>query len=449
MKIIFVHGWNVTDTNTYGKLPEAIQKEAPIEWGLEVTHIYLGKYISFNDEVTVYDIARAFEAARVAELGFEQEFSCITHSTGAPVLREWVDHFYGKNNLQCLPLKHLIMLAPANHGSALAQLGKSRVSRISAWFNGVEPGQKVLNWLELGSDEQWKLNSEWLDYEFGDHIFPFVLTGQTIDKKLYDYINSYTAEKGSDGVVRVAAANLNYRIVRLEQDNIDSRVLNVIDNVMSAKQKVGLEVIPDASHSGSDKGIMNSVTLRNRHNKQIVKSIVECLSVETEEEYQSQTIEMEHRTTLVQEKSPKYSMLVFRVIDDQGNEIKDFDLYFLAGNDYRPDKLPKGFHVDTQKNKVNNCHLIYYVSHSKMANIKDGKIGFRVVARPENGFCFYRRSEFHSNGVLFDDLLKPNETVMVEITLRRAIDKNTFTLSRMDAEREEFRDQRPSGDSID
>ena len=48
-------------------------------------------------------------------------------------------------------MSHLIMLAPANYGSALAQLGKQRLSRIKSWFEGVEPGQGVLDWLELGS----------------------------------------------------------------------------------------------------------------------------------------------------------------------------------------------------------------------------------------------------------------------------------------------------------
>ena len=76
-----------------------------------------------------------------------QEFSCITHSTGGPVVREWVDRFYGARKLRELPLKHLVMLAPANHGSALAVLGKQRLSRMKSWFQGVEPGQKVLDWL--------------------------------------------------------------------------------------------------------------------------------------------------------------------------------------------------------------------------------------------------------------------------------------------------------------
>jgi len=38
-----------------------------------------------------------------------------------------------------------------------------------------------------------------------------------IDRKLYDHLNSYTGEKGSDGVVRAAAANLNFGLVELKQ----------------------------------------------------------------------------------------------------------------------------------------------------------------------------------------------------------------------------------------
>ncbi|NOQ27162.1 MAG: hypothetical protein GQ564_17515 [Bacteroidales bacterium] len=41
--------------------------------------------------------------------------------------------------------------------------------------------------------------------------FPFVLTGQGIDEKFYDFINSYLIENESDGVIRMAGANNNYR----------------------------------------------------------------------------------------------------------------------------------------------------------------------------------------------------------------------------------------------
>lgn len=87
MNLIFVHGYSVTNTDTYGQLPDAIEIQAPAHLNLNIQHIYLGRYISFHDEVTIDDIARAFENARKEVIGEETEFSCITHSTGGPVIR--------------------------------------------------------------------------------------------------------------------------------------------------------------------------------------------------------------------------------------------------------------------------------------------------------------------------------------------------------------------------
>ena len=138
--------------------------------------------------------------------GSIQSFSRITHSTGGPLVRHWVEHFYGATALANLLLKLQVMLAPANHGSSLAVLGNDRVGRIQAWFNGVDPGQRVLDWLSLGSVGQWQLNGNSLSYDYSTHgFYPFVLTGQGIDRKFYDFLNNYHTEPGSDGVVRVTA----------------------------------------------------------------------------------------------------------------------------------------------------------------------------------------------------------------------------------------------------
>ncbi len=63
MRVVFVHGWSVTNTDTYGGLPEALRLNAPRDMDLKVDHLYLGKYVSFADEVMVDDIARGMEAA--------------------------------------------------------------------------------------------------------------------------------------------------------------------------------------------------------------------------------------------------------------------------------------------------------------------------------------------------------------------------------------------------
>ena len=178
VKVVYVHGWSVTNLNTYGEMPLRLKTEAQKNGiDIEIDEIYLGRYISFHDEVAVDDISRAFDTAIKEKYNGQARFICITHSTGGPVIRNWW-HKYYKTSIP--PISHLIMLAPANFGSALAQLGKGKLSRILSWFEGVEPGQKVLDWLECGSDESWKLNKDWITGDESpigpDGIFPFVIT---------------------------------------------------------------------------------------------------------------------------------------------------------------------------------------------------------------------------------------------------------------------------------
>ena len=124
--VVFVHGWSVSHTKTYGGLPERLHREAA-EVGLDIAvrEIYLGKYVSFRDEVRLEDISRAFAAAVDRELSDllqqRRRFACITHSTGGLVIRDWWYRNYAtRPRSGTCPMSHLIMLAPANYGSALA-----------------------------------------------------------------------------------------------------------------------------------------------------------------------------------------------------------------------------------------------------------------------------------------------------------------------------------------
>jgi hypothetical protein len=155
------------------------------------------------------------------------------------------------------------MLAPANYGSALAQLGKERLGRLKSWFGGVEPGQGVLDWLELGSEEAWILNKAWI-FSDGSRIgpngiFPFVLTGQSIDRKLYDNLNTYTGEMGSDGVVRSAAANLQGQYINLVQETPHMQDGNLVAPELIIEAPViapetAFRIVRGKSHSGESKG---------------------------------------------------------------------------------------------------------------------------------------------------------------------------------------------------
>lgn len=471
MIVIFVHGWSVTHTDTYGELPGWLQNQGNADGlDIQVGNVYLGRYISFDDTVTMDDIARAFDQAirdeLAAKLRAGERFACITHSTGGPVVRKWMD-LYFKDKLAKCPMSHLIMLAPANHGSALAQLGKSRLSRIKSFFGGVEPGQRVLDWLELGSSEGWELNESWLDYDGpAEGVYPFVLTGQKIDRKLYDALNSYTGEPGSDGVVRVAGANMNYSFLRLRQD----KEKLVVEKTRRSRA-MALGVLPGRSHSGDDMGIIRSVTLANGDTHPTAQWVLRCLRVSSRTAYNTLSAELDQVTEQTQKDermekvrkligsktyiTSRYAMAIFKLVDDRGNQLSDYDLYLTAGPDYDEDELPDGFFQDRQRNQRNPGKLTYYLDYDAMeAGLNkpkvQGKLGFRIKARPEEGeeaLAFYKVLDFRSSVATIDKILRPNETVMIEIVLQRRVDKavsritNDLTPARIPAQ--------PTGDLVD
>ncbi len=450
MLVVFVHGWSVTNTDTYGGLPAALVKNAPAKLDLDVTHLYLGKYVSFDDAVKMDDIARGMQQAITTEvlpkLTTGERFACITHSTGGPVVRKWIDLIH-RGTLDRCPLGHLIMLAPANHGSALAQLGKGPLSRMKFFTEGVEPGIGVLDWLELGSDESWELNREWLAYDcVAGGLYPFVLTGQKIDRAFYDNLNSYTDEAGSDGVVRVAAASMNYGLLRLVQTDGD---IEMSKDARAAKSALG--VLPGRSHSGETMGILRSVKADDDGSHPTVKWVLRCLEVGSAAAYQRLAKDLAELTAKTQEDEKKettkelfvfkrtfvtdrYCMLVIRLIDDRGNDLSDYDVLFTAGPNYDPNHLPPGFFVDRQRNQSNPGKLTYYINYDIMSDWLSkpelaGKFGVRITARPAEGFAYYTVAEHQGTFAALRRYFEPNQTLMVEVELRRRVVEGVFRLT--------------------
>ncbi|HEY0946154.1 MAG TPA: hypothetical protein VGD81_12835 [Opitutaceae bacterium] len=473
MKLVFVHGWSVTHTDTYGSLPQILAARAAGRGlSLELVDIWLGRYISFHNEVRMDDVARAFQQALLDALpdgkGGVQPFSCITHSTGGPVVRSWIHRYFAPAELAACPLRHLIMLAPANHGSALAILGTSRVGRLKSWFDGIEPGAGILRWLELGSEPARALNRAWLDYDPlapGSEFRPFVLTGETIDKKLYDYINSYTGEVGSDGVVRVAAANLDYSWLSLSEDGAEVAMTGELDRDgrpkiasllrynkdLRVSKPCPFLVVPDASHSGERIGIMRSPTLENADNKPVVAAILAALSVTSRRAYAELATEWARATANVQSgaaRRRRFFQMIIRVFDDHGYPVTDYDFILLAGDRYDPDRLPKGFFVDKQPNRHAPQTITFYLDFDVMTAVRDGRFGFRIVARPNAGFAYYRPVEFHADRGTLDTFVDPNTTLYIDITLRRHVDRETARLDPATRGPQDFTDVKPANGEV-
>lgn len=392
MTVVFVHGWGVR-TPDYGPLPQRLRELA----GATTLDVWLSDYISYSDSVTMTDLALAFERARQAAFPVAP-FACVTHSTGGPVLRTWLDLLY--RDRDC-PLTHLIMLAPPNHGSALAQLGKSRIARMALWFGGREPGERILDWLELGSPEAWDLNLRWARSHWAARgVLCFVLTGTHIDRKLYDHLNSYTGERGSDGVVRASAANLNYSVLRLRQTPAGGfETAEKLEN-----EPTFFALLPEASHTGTRSGIMRSAEAAVR--------IARLLNEPT----------AAHSSPGSAQSGSICSSLTLRVTDSAGAPVEDFDLLLTAGPTYSPDDLPRGFFIDRQRNSKARNMLTYYFDHAALSQAR--QLGFRITARPSSGPVRYTPGEYRGQNIF-----RPHQTLMLELILHRQLGQ-VFNLQR-------------------
>lgn len=478
--VVFVHGWSVRNTDTYGEFPARLEAEMDSRGDLDidVQHIWLGKYVSFRDEVRVEDLSQAFEAAIQRELGKElakgRRFAAITHSTGGPVMRDWWQRFYvAQNRAGTCPMSHLIMLAPANFGSALAALGKSTVSRLKTWFQGVEPGSGVLDWLEVGSSEAWHLNVDWTksaaSWKSTPAMFPFVLTGQAIDRKLYDHVNSYTGETGSDGVVRVTGANLNSIYVRLKQEDPHAATgtrswiaPKLVLTEHSVAPRTALAVLPGRSHSGEDMGILRSVKTSGKH--PTVSAVIDCLKVTDAASYlrlcdqfdamtaktqADELVERQKRMLLPDSYfvHDRYTQMIVRLTDERGYALEDFDFLMTAGKKSDPDLLPQGFFIDRQRNRRHKGTVTYYLNWDVMNGCpavrekgkllrdestgpKDQRLGFSVTPRPATGLMHYLPAELAAQTQTLRTFLAPNATLLLDIVLRRVVRQSVFALTR-------------------
>ncbi len=214
-QVVILHGWS-DSSDSFKPLARFLKNN-----GFRTVSIHLGNYLSLRDDVRIEDVAKRMEQAiRVAQSRSRNRlgprFDLIVHSTGGLIARQWIAAHY--QNRPC-PVQNLIMLAPANFGSVLAHLGRSMLGRlIKGWRTGFETGEEMLQALELGSPFQWQLAQQDLFVPEGmtagstpalygaDRVRPFVLIGTY---PYQDRVNRLTNENGSDGVVRVAAGNLN------------------------------------------------------------------------------------------------------------------------------------------------------------------------------------------------------------------------------------------------
>jgi pimeloyl-ACP methyl ester carboxylesterase len=185
-QVVILHGWS-DSSESFEPLVAFLRKN-----GFKAVPLWLGDYISMDDDVRIEDVAKRLEAAvrkrmAVAADPLVAPFDMIVHSTGGLVARQWIASYHGSAPAAC-PAKRVVMLAPANFGSPLASKGKSFLGRVVKGFrNWFHTGREMLDSLELASAFQWNLARRDLLiapedvnrtlFYGGEGVWPFVIVG--------------------------------------------------------------------------------------------------------------------------------------------------------------------------------------------------------------------------------------------------------------------------------
>jgi pimeloyl-ACP methyl ester carboxylesterase len=387
-QIAILHGWG-DKSGSFRKLESFLAAA-----GYDITRIWLGDYISTDDDVRIDDVARRMQAVIVelqqkGELG--EHFDLIGHSTAGLVMREWAATFY-PDGKDC-PVQRMLMLAPANFGSRLATLGNSYVGRATkGLFNGFQTGREMLNALELGSPYQRDLvTRDLLDPEgatsgpYGpDGIWPFVITGsrgyRSITRRLLN-------EDGSDGTVRVPAANMNVTGLTVAFGEDAER-----PDITAWASRIGgstipFAVLPDRDHTqikfpGDPSGAIPELSDR------LGALILEALAcdgwdahqhiAEKWREVSEETAELAQRSRrrgLFRSNPPedqemhRYIQIVTRVHDDQGLPVNDYFIEFFAPgakNDLSLIRFQKEALDDVHVNKLDGSVRCFYIDRDDL-----------------------------------------------------------------------------------
>ncbi len=221
--LLLIHGYSASGKDLL-PLEQALAAK-----GASATSLNICNYISLNNEITIQDIAEAFDRAlrfhANPELRDESKpFDAIVHSTGMLVLRSWLaGGGAAATNPRLRRLKHLIGLAPATWGSPQAHKGRTWLGALVKGNREIGPdflnaGDRVLEGLELGSTFTWDLAHRDLlgaapFYDNGPDT-PFVAV--FIGNRPYDGLSSVANDPGTDGTVRWSGCSLDTRKVTLD-----------------------------------------------------------------------------------------------------------------------------------------------------------------------------------------------------------------------------------------
>lgn len=259
--VVLVHGYSETSLGAYQNLPELLDQA-----GFDT--IVLSAFDSLDDVVTIDDLAIALEL-RVADLeatGFQvRDAAFVAHSTGALITRRWIlnRRASAASTAQAVVPARLVTMAGANHGSSLAQIGKTPIGYLEKLLfkHMLSVGKQVLTDLDYGSDFLRQVNEDWMSAwndradPLSQHMLAFSLGGDFIGNNEAVKLFWGSSEAGSDNTVRISGANLNYTFLDANPD-ADPPVITP----QELERAVPHLVLHGYSHFDTDTGILHATT---------------------------------------------------------------------------------------------------------------------------------------------------------------------------------------------
>lgn len=371
LPLVFVHGYS--DRGSSFKLwVEALEAR-----GYDVATVHVCTYRSLTNEVTIPDVAEAFERAlRIrAGLDTDEPFDAIVHSTGMLVIRAWLTAYGTRRDR----LKHLVGLAPATFGSPLAHKGRSW---LGALFKGnrqlgpdfMEAGDRILDGLELGSRFTWDLahtdllgaNTYYGPTQKTPYVF--VLCGD----KGYSGLESLVSEPGTDGTVRWASAPLNTRKITLDL-TVDPAQIDAPERITIAPWKnVDVPLIPIA---GKDHG-----TILSNPGEDAIDLVDRALQVASAADFSTWIEDATASTQPTRANMDEWQQFVVHAVDERGDGIADYNLQLRGLERGSTEKKVREFATDVHVYRSDSSFRCFHVNLSKLQPANLDELSIRVIA---------------------------------------------------------------------
>jgi len=360
--------------------------------GFKVEDIFIGNYVTENNEINVDDIAEGFDRALRLRGMADKPFDIVVHSTGMLVLRAWltapgavVKTPDGKvKKLRQSLLKHLIGLAPATNGSPVAPKGRSLLGRIFLGKHELGPdflasGNLVLNNLELASKYTWDLAHKdlFVDPPFYDsepetpYVFIFDGTSDLGDiSKIFDSND----QLGTDGIVRWAGAPLNSRKIVLDFTRTPS---NPDRFEWTDWVNVNLPLIPIAG--------VNHTQILSNPPAGLQDLVVAALGVNSSDAFKN-FYEQARKTQVVIDGHAKiepdpWQQFVVHAVDERGNGIDDFSIEVLLRDASNKDNPISTFEDEVHPYSLDKSFRCFHVRLKDAPLAQFSAPGNKVVVR--------------------------------------------------------------------